>query len=90
MSPLLKYYGALALAAAALALLCSRTLSGAALIVDLAVGSFGFIYAFFVARCPKCRSYFINDGTPFSRGAPGRYCRVCEHDLVRGKGQISN
>jgi len=88
MSLLLKYYFAMLLFVGAIA--APQWLSGAVLFVTSALGGFGFIYVFFIAKCPKCGIQLVEERGVCSRGFPGRYCRFCEHDLTKSEPSISN
>lgn len=88
MSPLIRFYGALAIAAMAVA--CGVILgklypptTGAAALVALGL----FLYALNGPKCPRCGTLVAGpmDFREWGNGIPGRHCKECEYDLMTSK-----
>ena len=86
LSPLLKYYAALLLAAAIIvgAFFLSRAFPSTAL-ADVVAGVALFLACWFYllsARCPLCSSALCPPGGFLGFGFPARHCRDCRLDLL--------
>ena len=86
MSPLLRYWGAVAgmigsLVALAVLIGTSDGLPSYTKLFVFAGLALGF-YACFVVRCPKCRLLLVKRRSGGSRGIATRYCPECGYDLT--------
>ena len=83
MSPLAKYYGAIALFVLLL-IVPDWIIHDPWLNWITIVGAFAlFIYAMVIARCPQCRKRLAARRTWYSHGFPGRICPKCGTDLSK-------
>ncbi len=87
MSPLAKYYLAMAMFVAAIAApqFVPDSDFGAAIVISLGIAACCWAFMLFVARCPNCGYRLSRTSTACSHGLPGRYCQFCEHDLLSRK-----
>jgi hypothetical protein len=86
-SPLAKYYLALAIFVAVIVVpqIVPDSASGAAIVIGFGIAACCWVYMMFVARCPNCGYRLSRSHTACSHGLPGRYCQSCEYDLMNGK-----
>jgi hypothetical protein len=86
-SPLVKYYGALA--TSLLSVVCGGLVAkelGAISVMLFFVGLVFFVYAVVGPRCPRCQTPLYGPAAVLpGRGFPGRYCTNCEYDLLTTK-----
>jgi hypothetical protein len=86
MSPLRKYYGALA--AFVVTLMIGHTIVfafsgplGVVAPIEFALLVILWVYVMFVAQCPRCRKPLAARWTWYSHALPGRLCPKCGYDL---------